>query len=356
MSSDNLFDKLAELFRSNGPVNWRLAREIAESVAGEHDPVEPWLAEEYRELAMTAGMRLAATSLLDPTPGTTDTRVVDRRTWAGDNVEAFAALAEPVGEKMAASTPLGSPLQPLGPALIGMQIGSVVGFMSHGVLGHFDIGIPIDAPITFVVPNVEEFATGNGLDPRQTRLWVALHETARFAETAVPWVREHALMLVHRFAEGLELNPEEISGRLASLQDPDALANMLDDPSGFSGLLGGEAQVEPLRALRAFAAIMEGYADHLIDRAAAGLIPEAPLIRDAIDTRRSEPSEAEQILQHVLGLDLEHEQYRLGSTFCLEVERRWGTEALDRIWDGPETLPTIDELSDPVGWAARTLL
>ena len=35
MSSDNLFDRLADLFRSSGPVNWRLAREIAESVAGE---------------------------------------------------------------------------------------------------------------------------------------------------------------------------------------------------------------------------------------------------------------------------------------------------------------------------------
>ena len=56
MSGDNLFDRLADLFRSNGPVNWRLAREIAESVAGEAEPVEPWLAEEYRELAVTAGM------------------------------------------------------------------------------------------------------------------------------------------------------------------------------------------------------------------------------------------------------------------------------------------------------------
>ncbi len=33
MNGDNLFDRLADLFRSNGPVNWRLAREIAESLA-----------------------------------------------------------------------------------------------------------------------------------------------------------------------------------------------------------------------------------------------------------------------------------------------------------------------------------
>ena len=38
--TDNLFDRLADLFRSPGLVNWRLAREIAESAAGTADPVE----------------------------------------------------------------------------------------------------------------------------------------------------------------------------------------------------------------------------------------------------------------------------------------------------------------------------
>jgi uncharacterized protein (DUF2342 family) len=38
------------------------------------------------------------------------------------------------------------------------------------------------------------------------------------------------------------------------------------------------------------------------------------------------------------------------------VSRRWGEEPLDGIWQGPERLPTVDELTDPVGWAARVLL
>ena len=96
MSSDNLFDRLAELFRSSGPVNWRLAREIAESVAGEPEPIEPWLAEEYRELASTAAMRVSAVSPLDPGSALADVRAVDRRTWAADNVTSLAYLAEPV--------------------------------------------------------------------------------------------------------------------------------------------------------------------------------------------------------------------------------------------------------------------
>jgi putative hydrolase len=355
MSSDNLFDRLGELFSSNGPVNWRLGREIAESVAGPHEPVEPWLAEEYRELAVTAGLRIAAVSPLDPTGHTGDVRPVDRRTWASETVESFDYLAEPLAEKMGQGF---GPLAQLGPALIGMQMGSVVGFMSHRVLGHHDSGLPAGetTPISFVVPNVEAFATDNGLDARQTRLWAALHEVTHRAEYAVPWVGEHFLMLMHDFVEGLEVDPDEITRRMESLQDPEALQGMLDSSGGFGGLLAGEAQQEPLERIQAFLAVMEGYGDYLIDRAAPGLIPEAPRMRAARDESRGEPGQDEQILDQVLGLDLTGPQRRLGASFCEEVDRRLGDETLARIWEGPEMLPTLAELDDSVGWAARVLL
>jgi putative hydrolase len=357
MSSDNLFDRLADLFRSNGPVNWRLAREIAESIAGEHEPIEPWLAEEYRELAVTAGLRIAATSSLDPTPHTGDVRPVDRRTWATDNVDSFAYIAEPVAERMSAGA-TGSPLDQLGPALLGMQMGSVVGFMSQRVLGQFDVGIPAgsESAVSFVVANTEEFAESNGLDVRQTRLWVALHEVTHHAEFAVPWVREHFLMLMHAFVDGLEVDPEEIGRRMEGLQDPESLQRLLDNPSGFTGLLSSEAQQGPLEDIQAFMAVMEGYGDYLVERAAPGLVPQAAQIRSALDERRSETSQGEQVLQQVLGLDLKHDQYGRGAWFCKEIDRRWGDETLTRMFEGPEMLPKLAELDDVVGWAARVLL
>ena len=48
--TDNIFDRLAELLQSDGPVNWKLGAQIAESVAGAADAVDPWVAEEYDEL------------------------------------------------------------------------------------------------------------------------------------------------------------------------------------------------------------------------------------------------------------------------------------------------------------------
>ena len=63
--TDNLFDRLRHLLETRGPVNWGLAREIAESVAGPAEPVDPWVAEEFEDLTHTAALRIAAASPLD---------------------------------------------------------------------------------------------------------------------------------------------------------------------------------------------------------------------------------------------------------------------------------------------------
>lgn len=357
MSSDNLFDRLADLFRSSGPVNWRLAREIAESLAGEREPVEPWLAEEYADLVHTAAMRIDAVSPLDPTAAVAEIHPVDRRTWAGENVESLAYLAEPLADRMSTGSALGGLMGQLAPALIGMQMGSVIGLASQQALGTFDVGLPAQAasPIALIVPNVESFATEHGIDARQTRLWVAMYEVTHHAAFAVPWVREHFLMLVHHFVDGLEFDPGDLIGRLGELQDPSALQDLVDQ-GDLTGLMASPSDSGALDEIRAFMTLMEGYADHLIGRAAAGLLPEARALRSALDAAREGPSEGEQVLQQMIGLDLSHGRSGEGATFCTEVERRWGEESLARIWEGPEMLPTAAELDDPVGWAARTLL
>ena len=46
----------------------------------------------------------------------------------------------------------------------------------------------------------------------------------------------------------------------------------------------------------------------------------------------------------------------MGAKFCSEVARRWGEDALANLWNGPDALPSLAELHDPVAWAARVLL
>lgn len=356
--TDNLFDRLRRLLESRGPVNWGLAREIAESVAGPAEPVDPWVAEEFVELTHTAALRVAAASPLDAAAAG-EVRALDRRSWAAASVAGFAYLAEPLAAKMAGPEGSGADpmLQSLGPALVGMQMGSMAGFLSHRVLAGFDVGLPVEgAPPTFVVPNITAFTADHGLDARQARLWLALHEATHRAEAALPWVRRHLAGLMSAFVDGLQPDPSGLQERLMALQDPEHLQGLLEDPSALSGLVPGPESEQALRRLQAFMAFLEGYAEWLVGRAAPGLIPEAPRLREAIDRRRAEPSPGEQMLQRMLGLDLQHHRYRRGTTFCEEVARRWGEEALARLWEGPDGLPTPAELEDPLGWAARALL
>ncbi len=354
--TDNLFDRLADLLRSPGPVNWRLAREIAESVAGQAEPIEPRLMDEYRELAETAARLVDQATPLDAAAAASPVGIHDRRSWAAANTESLAYLAEPVAERLGSGE--ASPLAMLGPALLGMQVGSTVGFLSHRVLGRFDAGIPSGSPsgTSFVVPNIEAFASDHGLDHRQLRLWVALHEVVHQAELAVPWMRERFAMLAHEFAEGLEIDPEALQRRLEALQDPEEMQRMLESPDGLGLMFRSDGPSGAAEAMRALVAFLDGYAEFVVTAVGASLVPEAARVREAIDRHRAEPADGETLLQEMVGLDFDPVDYRRGLAFVTEVERRWGAEALATVWSDPEAMPTLAELEDPVGWAARVLL
>lgn len=358
--SDDFFAQLIELFNQPGPVNWKLAEQVARRLSGEPEPLDPWLAEEYVQLARVAQLTIAEKTGLETAPAS-DASPVDRATWAQRNLRSFRYLVEPLAEKMTAAPatgPFDAILKPLGPALLGLQMGVMLGFLSHRVLGQFDIGLPSaeESELYLVVPNVEAFARDHALDARQVRLWVALHEVAHQAEFSRSWVRPHFLHLIEDYLGGFDFDPATITEKLESLRAPEEMERLLSDPAGIAGLITTPEQRPKLEEVQAFMAATEGYGEWLMDRAAPHLLPELPKMREAMVRRRAEPSEGEQLLNRLLGLELKAEQYRLGTSFCTEVARRWGDEAVERLWEQAENLPTLGELRDPVGWAARVFL
>jgi putative hydrolase len=305
-------------------------------------------------------MRISEVTPLDLSKAK-DSVPIDRATWASRNLQSFRYLVEPLAEKMATAGgggPLEGMMVPLGPAILGAQMGIMIGFLSHRILGQFDIGLPTaEADDLFlVVPNVEAFALDNNLDPRQVRLWVALHEVTHQAEFAQSWTRTEFVGLIARYLDGLELDPTSMTEKLQQFTDPDQMEAMFSDPAGLAGLITTPEQQPILESIQAFMAVMEGYADYLMDRAAPKMLPDLARMREAMNRRRAEPSQGEEIINRMLGLELKMEQYRLGAEFCSEVARRWGEDALDQLWEGPDALPSLAELSDPVAWAARVLL
>ena len=361
---ENLFEQLFRLLQSSGPVNWKVAREVTKSLAGEPEPIEPAIAEEYRELAVAAALRIEAAASLPSSPGG-ELHPTDRATWAADNQQNFRVLVEPLADKLSMgelpseAASMAAMLQPLGPALLGVQAGTMVGFMSHRVLGQFDTGVPTmdhDRPY-LVVPNIEGFGVDHGLDLRQARLWAALHETAFHKILAVEWLRGHFVAVMAAFYDSVEFDLAGLMGKLTSLEDPAEIEALIgEDQSGMPSLLKAESDPERLATVQAFTAFVEGYGDYVVRLAGADVLTDLERIEEAYSRRRAEPDQAEQSLQQLAGLDLQRHRARDAASFCFEISRRWGDDALNRVWDDPEHLPTLGEIEDPVGWAARVLL
>lgn len=371
MDGEGIFEQLFKLLQSSGPVNWNLAREVTRSLAGPAQPIEPAVAEEYMELAHAAELRISAVTNL-PSPSSSDLNPTDRTTWAAENQQSFRILVEPLSEKLAnladiegipglpenmGPMDMGAMLAPLGPALLGVQAGTMVGFMSHRALGQFDTGIPAmdhDRPYV-IVPNLDAFAIDHGIDHRQVRLWGTLHEVAFHRIMAVEWVRGRFVTLVQAFYDSVELDLSDLMEKFGSLSDPTEMQRMLggDDETG---LFRATSNPDRLADIHAFTAFIEGYADRVVRVAGGELLPGIERIEEAYNRRRTEPNQSEQFLQQFVGLTLDRWRAKDAAQFCEDVAQRWGEDALTSVWDDPANMPSIDELGDPIGWNARVLL
>ncbi len=103
-------------------------------------------------------------------------------------------------------------------------------------------------------------------------------------------------------------------------------------------------------------AAVEGFPVYVLSSLDPQLLPELPALQEAIDRRRVTPSAGEQFLQKLLGIELDGPLHRAAAEFFAEIERRWGPEAIARMWASADSFPQAKELGDPVAWAARALL
>jgi putative hydrolase len=100
--------------------------------------------------------------------------------------------------------------------------------------------------------------------------------------------------------------------------------------------------------------LIEGHAEHTMDSVGAEVLPSLPRLRAAMDRRREHRGLPWRVLERLLGLELKLRQYRLGKRFADEVVAAGGIDALNRVWTGPEALPTLVEIEDPAAWIDRT--
>ena len=352
MGDDDLFSKLFELFDQPGPINWKLAAEVARHMAGERQPVEPWAAEEFRELARLAEYRMEQVTPFKVIQAT-DVLPVDSRTWAELNLESYGRLVEPFGQSIGGDSPVAPLLAQMGPAIVGLQAGSLVGYLSTWVAASFDAGLPQDriGPMSLVVSNIESL-TVEDVDRREVHLWVVANEVAFRATSQLPWIQDHLSDLAKDYAEAAKIDPTKLSGLMTGGTDPVDIERAIEEAGGIDGLIGGEEAEAPRAELEAFLGAITGCSRLLARRALADIAPNFDRISEARDIARLELDE-----QPTIGIGpVPVEVTQLGDAFNQEVERRYGDDSLKTLWSDPSRMPTAAELRDPTDWAARVLL
>jgi len=348
--SDDLFAKLFELFNQPGPVNWKLAAEVARHLSGERQPVEPRASEEFRELARLAEYRLDEIAPFPVRPAV-DVLPLDPRSWAEKNLEFYGSLVEPLASSIGGeAAPM---MAQLAPAMIGLQVGSLVGSLSAWVVAGFDAGLPPDqvGPLTLIVPNIEALQIAE-VDQREVRLWVVANEVAFRAVCEVPWIQDRLAELVADYARAAQIDPTKLSGLMIGGIDPSDIERAIEEAGGIDGLIGGEEAEAPRGELYAFLGAMTGCARLLARRAVGEMAPHFDRITGVRDSQRDEISATPAI-----GIGaVPSEAIQAGDAFNQEVERRYGHDALQTLWADPSRMPSATELRDPTAWAARVLL
>lgn len=275
--------------------------------------------------------------------------VVDRPAWAAANAEGFDVVLAPLRETLLAKQ--GRVGAAVTAKVTGVQMGTVLSWLSSKVLGQYEAFQPAgqEGRLLLVAPNIVETERRLGVDPRDFRLWVALHEvTHRTQFTAVPWLHDHVRSEVTALLEASHLDdPEALAQRLkglASRPRGGSLAELLQTPE----------QKAVMDRVTAFMSLLEGHAEHVMDGVGPSVVPTVKHIRDRFEQRRRERGNPlERALRRLLGLDLKAKQYAEGSVFVREAVGALGMAGFNRVWESPQTLPTRAEITSPLDWVAR---
>jgi len=374
-----IFGDLSKLFSQQGPIGWDAARELALSIAtdgsveGNVDPLERIRLE---QLVRIAELHVGNATGLPTSFGGTGVSImpVTRGQWAATTLDSWRPLFERLAGSLTppttpatpdASDPLGfmAPLLAMmGPMMLGMTAGSMIGHLSRRSFGQYDLPVPRtpNDDLMVIPANFETFATEWSIPADDLRLWVCAQEIAMHSVLRIPHVRATVDEFLSAYAAGFEPDPNALEDRLGSMEfdmsDPTSMTgmqSMFGDPEILLGAIQSQAQREMLPKFEALIASIVGYVDHIVDAVGSSLLSNPRMISEAVRRRRVEADDSDRFVERLFGLELTQATYDRGAAFVAGIVEREGNDGLVRLWESERTLPTPAEIEAPGLWLAR---
>lgn len=283
-------------------------------------------------------------------------RVADRSEWIDFNIKGFGRLIEPLASKASAGT--NGVTWAFGAATLTTQIGLLLGFLSARVLGQYDTGpVPLDGAsqtsrepgeVFFLDGNIVSAADRIGVPVDGLRLWIVLHEMTHALQfEGYPWLRDHLGTMLEEVVTPLA---DRLGPREAIMRVVETVRSGGRDVQRL--LLNGD-QREAFDRMQATMSVIEGYSDYVMHNVGRTIVPGYDHLSRRMAQSRMQRSPFETLIFRVSGLDAKIEQYRLGEEFASAVVSRQGMDGLNRVWESPETLPSLAEVRDPGLWMSR---
>jgi len=350
-------------------IDWEQARALATNMnrgAALTAPERAELDARYQELVARCVPIVAAYTGDDLPEAPERTHAFDRVDWINANIDGFRRMFAPLESlnPLLAGKPGttgGVLLGGLNRTLVSGELGLLLGYLARRVLGQYDLALLGKEPVTtgklyFVEPNIRAVEEQLGLPPADFRMWLALHETTHaFEFEAHPWLRDHFNGLLERYFALLRDDAERL--RLSGLKGLGMFVDRVraadhGNGSWVESVMSPE-QRELFNEMQATMCVVEGYSNHVMNAVGKELLPTYALIARKFEQRQRQRGTAEQIFARLTGLSVKLEQYRLGEAFVNTLVAERGHAVARRIWEGPEFLPSMEEIREPQRWLAR---
>ena len=279
--------------------------------------------------------------------------VVDRPTWLDSNVRGFRTVLDPVLSQSAVGQP--AAVTAVSARVAAIQMAGVLAFASTKVLGQYEVFTPSgEGRLLLVAPNIVAAEQQLGVNPRDFRLWVCLHEETHRAQFgAVPWLGDYMASLIHDFLNLSPVSSTDAMDRFRGvLTAVFAAIRNVDGPSVMDAAQS-PAQRGVFDRVTALMSLLEGHADYVMDDVGPQIVPSVVAIRAKFEHRREQPGAVDGVARRLLGLDDKLRQYSDGRRFVAQVFDAVGRDGFNRVWGDANSLPTRAEILNPTAWTRR---